>query len=686
MRSFRRRLGWWVVVVVFVVLAVDRVLVRWPRDDSNAQPVIAIPETRPDLAAGAAEPQVDGSGANRDDLGEAGTERVLVSSTERELRTARPGTGERWGGRVTFVGPEPARDSFDLWTVAEGELLLDFDGVGGVRLRRASTIKDGEWSFELPFVAEDIVEVKVAGVLRRERLWRPRPGFESLRLELGSVPQVEVEAAAVTTLRVVDAESGAPIQPFYCTFDDELSSSPLASVEQDWGGICEEETLELHPRRWGFLQPGPKLVAIVRAEGHVASSVEFSLGSGETHVVRLRPAGSAKLSWSLAERHDLSEEEFFDESIELVVEARDAQGGATSDELVRTARYSRFEFDTNDGTPASIGRAPQPVAVVEGLAPGSYRATVTEGSIWSSERSPVAQASFQVRAGQRTEVVLRDTFPAGEPESPLQLAFELSEDSSSPRGERVRIQRRTADGWSQGRTLDLFSTWKTEAIPVPYGRFRASVTGLREFTLEFEHSATSEQPVLLRAPPFHHLKVHLRLDLGDKAARHERMRWRPVGEIHTDGTVDRVANEPGTFELFTQSLPIEIAIEDDSRYELVDGPWLTLPGPGLHEVIGVDKARFRLRFLDEGKPVRIPIGMSVSVHSEASREAARSAPQRRVSVGSSFPNELHVWFTSFGEQRIRFGELRSFEPIPELAVDVKRGDDRVVELTLVRKR
>ncbi|NUP94666.1 MAG: hypothetical protein HUU28_00740 [Planctomycetaceae bacterium] len=688
MRSFPRRLGWWFVALVFAVMAIDRVLVRWPTDDSNAHPVIAIQETPSDLAARSAAPpsRETERGADTDDVDQADAERVPVSPDARGARTARPGTGERWSGRVTFVGPEPARDSFDLWTIAEGELLLDFEGVGGVRLRRASTIKDGAWSFELPFVAEDIVEVKVAGVLRRERLWSPRAGFERLPLELGTIPEIEVEAAPVTTLRVVDAGSGAPIQPFHCTFDDELSSSPLASVEQGWGGICEEETLELHPRRWWFLQPGPKLVAIVRAEGHVASSVEFSLGSGETHVVRLRLAGSAKLSWSLPERHDLSEEEFFADSIELVVETRDAQGVATSDELVRTARYSRFEFDTNDGTPASLGRRPEPVVVVEGLAPGSYRATVTERSIWSSEGSPVAQASFRVRAGHRTEVVLRDSTAAGEPQSPLQLAIELSDDSASPRGERVRIQRRTTEGWSQGRTLALFSTWKTEAFPVPYGSFRASVTGLREFTLEFEHSATSEQPVRLRAPPFQRLEVHLRLDSGDTAARRERLHWRPIGESQTDGMVERVANQPGTFELFTQSLPIEIAIEDDSRYELAGGPWLRLAAPGLHEVVAVDKARFRLRFLDDGKPVRIPIGMSISVHAEPDFGLAVSAPRKRVAVGSSFPNELHVWFTRFGEQRITFGELPGFEPIPDLAVDVKRGDDRVVELTLVRGR
>lgn len=91
------------------------------------------------------------------------------------------------------------------------------------------------------------------------------------------------------------------------------------------------------------------------------------------------------------------------------------------------------------------------------------------------------------------------------------------------------------------------------------------MTGLREFTLEFEHSATSEQPVRLRAPPFQRLEVHLRLDSGDTAARRERLHWRPIGESQTDGMGERVANQPGTFELFTQSLPIEIAIEDDSR-------------------------------------------------------------------------------------------------------------------------
>ncbi|MCY3003291.1 MAG: hypothetical protein NTV21_15955, partial [Planctomycetota bacterium] len=167
----------------------------------------------------------------------------------------------------------------------------------GSRTRVVSTIKDGTWSCELPVVAEDIVDVNVAGVVRRERLWKPRAGFECLPLELGSAPEIELEAAAVTSIRVVDAESGSPIQPFHLTFDDELSSSPLASVEQHWDMICEDEALELHPRLSWSLPPGPKLIAIVRAEGYVAGSVEFWLGSGETHVVPLRRAGRAELRW-----------------------------------------------------------------------------------------------------------------------------------------------------------------------------------------------------------------------------------------------------------------------------------------------------------------------------------------------------------------------------------------------------
>ncbi|MCY3002688.1 MAG: hypothetical protein NTV21_12875, partial [Planctomycetota bacterium] len=393
-----------------------------------------------------------------------------------------------------------------------------------------------------------------------------------------------------------------------------------------------------------------------------------------------------ELRWSMSARPDLTEEELFDESIELIVQATDARGGAGADGLARSGRYTYFEFDRNDGTPSGMGRDPEPIMFVEGLAPGFYRAKVTQGSIWSSEWSPLAEGSFRVRAGQLTKVALRDIGGSGEPQSPLQLAFELSEDASPARGERVLLQRRTAEGWSQGRMLDLFSTWKTTALPVPYGTFRVSVTGLHKFTLEFEHSAASEQPVRLQVPPLHQVKVRLRGDSEDAGVRRERVIWRAVGETEADGRVERVPSEPGTCELFTERLPVEIALEDSSRYELVGGPWLRLDAPGLHEVVAVDKARFRLRFLDEGKPVRIPIGMSVSVQAESNSGWAVSAPHKRVAVGSSFPNELHVWFTRFGEQRITFGELPGFEAIPDLAVDVQRGDDRVVELTLVRKR
>lgn len=606
----------------------------------------------------------------------------LPAVPSRPERSARPGDLRVWRGSVEYVGLDPELAASTDFSLGQPELHLLFIGVGGEQERVATVLERLGWSCVLPFMPEDIASVEVVGVVRRERLWHSVDGSATLPLDFTTEPVIRLELAPVTTISVVDAKTREPIQRFRLGAEGGGASTGQGALTRDEGLKFSTRRLELHPYdEWNVL-PGESGTLIVSADGYADAAVDVAIGSGIAHEVRLARGGSVLLRWELDS--NAPSVWFVDRAgtLKLAVERIEAAEAEHASQRIRSEvlNWDEIEPELSFADEESRLHELELEKLVEGLVPGKYHAALTHVSSGFLGVTRLAEAQFDVRAGRRPEVRLLNVVDTQAVNVPLELEFATSVGVGPPQGERVRLCRSNEDDWGTAEPLALVDgTWRTQAVLVRPGKFRVSVRGLRTFEHEFEFPPNSPSLVVLPVPALQHFRVSLAPISGGAVTAKERLRWSSAdGSGEQDA--QRVAGAPGTSEFYTDRVPVKVLLSSSSKFQLLAGSSLELVRGGEHQLRCIEKPRVRLRFRNGVDDATVPFHLDVRF--TKSPPGAWHALQDRVRA----LNELHVWFPEPGQYELTFQQLKDFEPLPPLRVNIGARHDQLIELPLVPKR
>ncbi len=604
---------------------------------------------------------------------------------------------EPWRVRIEGLPLVPSREDDDY---GEESPVVAYELVGrdGRSLREHHFVEDGFIEIRFHRKRFELAEVRVHGASANGVRFRPAKGFESLPLETDGERVLRYEPAPTTRLIVRDMETGEPIErgelelvrgdePFNWEYESILEPLYARAKVQNFG----RDPIGLDWCLPPILGLCGRVEFAVRAEGRAERRIAVALGSGGTHAIWLQRGAAVQLDWRIPEQLvDLGMSDSpkvlarleSEEETGILAVTSDPPGSNVIEPRPQNHRWveavgSRLE----DQGPCRRAR-------FEGLAPGTYIAHFSFAQEDLVQLTPLAQGRFAVESGQRVEVELESAF---ELEAlPSRLAFELDVPAEYVDAPTRRVSLCRIEG---GRTTNSRSslsfdrrTGRTGPEFVSPGDYELTVSGdLALRTIVTVGAGTREiRRITIPSPqPF---RVRLVTEAAHVGPLPTTLEWRSLLEIgHSRrNRSDAVSGQPGVFEFLAPSASIEVLLPRFGPLQLQNGDAQRLDGGGEHVVTLVPAPYLRFHLLRDGQRITVPLRFKVE--RSLSDSAGRYLFQERIRLESGFGEEQRVWFPEPGEYELKFRKLEGYEPLPNLAVNVSAGDDRLIELPLVVER
>jgi len=332
---------------------------------------------------------------------------------------------------------------------------------------------------------------------------------------------------------------------------------------------------------------------------------------------------------------------------------------------------------------------------IDGLAPGTYRATIEMGS-WYQMPLVLAEAEVVVEAGQRNLVELNVspppapdtatlfgtiTVPSAWEFTDFQIVAHPDDEHVARSGARHLVKRSEMESvsWSD-------ATWAFDFGELPTGGYTIEFrSGSKHwgplYGMHHELEPEALVGVHFEIPPPVAVEIHIvRADTGEPAGI-ERMHWRSdVSGVHWSGALINATLAPETdhFEFLAPSGKLRIGCFGDGFTPIDEQLELTSE----HNVFRFEVERdcpLVLFFLDGETPVPPPDNWWPEFrHLEGDGEALYTA------FGSS--TGLEIGLSAPGRYELKIPVLPGFEPVSDQMITVVRGEPTEFIVQLVRKQ
>jgi hypothetical protein len=559
MRNFPISLRWMLALIVVAAIAVALFLRNSSRDDAGA----AATET---AAESVAESPASGAGTEADEaqpnasVSKAERRPVPRARPTREPREPSPGSETVWKGAITFLdsqptGASPAGSDVDWLTLG----FVCFGELHPVNV----VIRDARFECAVPFVDEDIEEVRVLRAVALGGRWLPEAGFEKLSPEFAAEGRIQLRRAPVTYLNVVDDASGATISPV------KLAAQQMSEWlyrRGYWEGTLTSQPISMDDVRVSADSNG-RVEVLVRSEGWAEGTAEIDVDAGGTRELRLKRAGTAEFRWVVPEavRSTMGASANWPA---MSVQLQPEELGAKSPERAGSISASGSRWGSAHAVDSTLGVADVVKARVTGIVPGCYKAVLRLSAFAGKDGLELALAQFVVRADETSEVELATvhTLDVGAYASRIQI--EIPGEYGAVK-ELTLLMRRVEPGrdpeWTSWTPVVARETspsiWQSALPRVDPGLCQFGISIDPSVRVEVEVRTGTVEPIRVVVPTPFRYQIRLRTRSSEAPPKPRSMSWCP-GSSEGSSSGERVSESKGVYEIITGSPEIVVSLGD----------------------------------------------------------------------------------------------------------------------------
>ncbi|NUP94665.1 MAG: hypothetical protein HUU28_00735 [Planctomycetaceae bacterium] len=646
-------------------------------DEGKASPTVA--------TSSAVRPQTQGNGGATQEA-----ERIVVLEDDESGR-------ESWRVKVEGLPIETLGEAEEV-SIQSPIVALEFVVRDAISTWDLEVVDDGFIEVWLPCKRSELAEVRALAASAERVRWRPVPGFETLPLECEGERLLRFERAPKTLLRVTDAETGAPLKS--------VDIERLESREPfSWVGMYLLDPLNdkrFHPSVWQqpieleSLLPSAIGLAgpvefFVKAKGRAGDCIAVALGSGGTHELALQREASVQVTWRVPDgirkmlddsrlqvRASFVREE---DSAAPVIVSSPGQSAAIEHRPQRVAPSSSVDSGAD-------ARGPFLTAKMSGLAPGQHVARLELVGERLIRSTPLASGRFSLVDGEHAQIELESDFEAAS--LPVTRAFELDvavEYGLAPRCwvKLARLEPEVEYLGEEDLPFDRASR-RTAPVLVSPGEYVLRVSGDFNFATRLTVAPGGDELRRVVVPAPSRFSVRLSTVDSRDVEWPEKLCWRAlfdVGGSLESRTRSRFPHRD-IYDILSPSSSIELQFPRESRVHLPEGTTRRLDGAGEHVVAVVPAPCLRFQLVANG--ARMPFPSRFPIQRVSSFSLVPKLDQERVHLQAGKVAEERVWFPEPGQYELSFPNLKGYEPLPNLVVNVSAGDDRLIELPLVVER